>query len=107
MIEPTIALSVIAMGAVISLGVRLPTLAATALVGAFAVAHGHAHGSEGGAIGSFLPYAAGFLAATVLLHGVGIAAGLGLDRLGAVPGGVLRRAAGLAGVLAGIVIFVG
>jgi urease accessory protein len=107
MVEPAIAVSVIAMGAVIALGVRLPALAATALVAAFAVAHGHAHGSEGGEVASFLPYAAGFVAATVLLHGVGIAAGLGLDRLGGLPATVLRRAAGVAGALAGIVILAG
>jgi urease accessory protein len=107
MVEPAIALSVIAMGAAIALGVRLPVLATTALVAAFAVAHGHAHGSEGGALGSFVPYASGFVAATVLLHGVGIGAGLGLNRLGALPATVMKRAAGVAGVVAGIVILAG
>lgn len=107
MVEPAIALSVIAMGGLIALGVRLPALAAAALVAAFALAHGHAHGSEGGALGGFLPYAAGFVAATVLLHGAGMAAGLALDRLGALPAAVLRRAAGVAGVVAGIVLLAG
>jgi urease accessory protein len=107
MVEPAIALSVIAMGAAIALGVRLPTLAAGALVALFAVAHGHAHGSEGGALGSFVPYAAGFVAATVLLHAVGIGAGLGLNRLGTLPATVMKRTAGVAGVVAGIVILAG
>jgi urease accessory protein len=107
MVERTIALSVIAMGAVIALGMRLPAAAATVLVAAFALAHGHAHGSEGGALGSFLPYAAGFVTATLLLHAAGIAAGLALDRLGALPATVLRRAAGIAGAVAGIVILAG
>jgi urease accessory protein len=107
MVEQGIAVSVIAMGALIALGVRLPAVVAVTLVAAFALAHGHAHGSEGATLASFLPYAAGFAAATVILHGVGIGAGLALDRLGALPATVLRRAAGVAGVLAGTVILVG
>jgi urease accessory protein len=106
-VEPAIALSVIAMGALIALSVRLPASAATALVAAFALAHGHAHGSEGGALASFLAYAVGFVTATVLLHAAGIAAGLALDRLGALPATVLKRAAGVAGMVAGIVILAG
>jgi urease accessory protein len=107
MVEPAIALSVIAMGAALALGVRLPAPAATVLVAAFAVAHGHAHGSEGGAVAAFLPYAAGFVAVTALLHAVGIAAGLVLDRLGRMPATVLKRVAGAAGVVAGVVILAG
>jgi urease accessory protein len=106
-IEPAIALSVIAIGAVIALGVRLPAAAAVALVAAFALAHGHAHGSEGGALASFVLYAAGFVAATVLLHAAGIAAGLALESLGTLPARVLKRAAGVAGMVAGIVILAG
>jgi urease accessory protein len=104
MVEPAIALSVIAMGAAVALGVHLPAVATTALVAAFALAHGHAHGTEGGVLGSFLPYAVGFVAATVLLHAAGIGAGLVLDRLGAQPAAVLKRAAGVAGMVAGILI---
>jgi urease accessory protein len=47
-----------------------------ALVGAFAFFHGHAHGAEGPTGGSLLLYGIGFVAATVLLHGLGITAGL-------------------------------
>jgi urease accessory protein len=107
MVEQWIGLSVVAMGALIALGVRLPTLAATALVAAFAVAHGHAHGSEGAVLASFASYAAGFVAATALLHGAGIAAGLALDRLAPLPATILRRTAGAAGTLAGIAILAG
>jgi urease accessory protein len=77
------------------------------VVAVFAVAHGQAHGSEGGATGQFLPYAAGFVAATALLHAAGIASGLALDRLGARPAAVLKRAAGVAGVVAGLAILAG
>jgi urease accessory protein len=107
LVEPAVALSVIAMGTAIALGARLPTLAATVLVAVFAVAHGHAHGSEGAAVASFLTYAAGFAAATALLHAAGIAAGLALDRLGKLPATVLKRAAGVSGVVTGIAILAG
>jgi urease accessory protein len=107
MVEQGIGVSVVAMGLAIAFGVRLPPIAATALVAVFAVVHGHAHGSEGAELGAFLPYAAGFVAATALLHAAGVAAGLALDRLGTQPANVLRRAAGVAGALAGIAILAG
>lgn len=108
MVEEGIGFSVVIMGLAIALGVRLPTIAAMALVGLFAVFHGHAHGTEGIGLGiSFLPYAAGFVAATGLLHVSGIALGFGLDRLGEKPSLVLKRAAGTAGMLAGISLLAG
>jgi urease accessory protein len=75
--ELGIALSVVVLGVAVALRVSLPTLAATALVGVFAVFHGHAHGAEMPQYLSGYEYAAGFLAATALLHGAGIAAGHG------------------------------
>ena len=49
---------------------RVPgTGAAAAVVGAFAVFHGHAHGAELPALASGATYALGFLAATALLGG--------------------------------------
>jgi urease accessory protein len=107
MVEQGIGISVVAMGGAIALGLRLPAVAATALVALFALVHGHAHGGEGTQLASFASYAAGFVGATVILHAAGIAAGLGLDRLGTLPATVLKRAAGAAGALAGIVILVG
>jgi urease accessory protein len=107
MVEQGIGVSVIALGLAIAFGVRLPTTAATLLVALFALVHGHAHGSEGAELPSFLAYAAGFVAATGVLHSAGIAAGLALDQLGTVPAAVLMRAAGAAGALAGVVILAG
>jgi len=108
MVEEGIGASVVVMGLAIALGVRLPTIAAMALVGIFAVFHGHAHGSEGmGLAISFLPYAAGFISATALLHSAGIALGLSLDRLGETPATILKRGAGTAGVIAGVSILAG
>lgn len=104
LVEPGIGLSVVVMGLVIALGVRMPTVAAMALVGAFALFHGHAHGTGGTGLASFAPYALGFIAATALLLLSGIGLKLVLDRLGATPANAVMRAAGVAGVLAGVAI---
>ncbi len=108
MVEEAIGASVVVTGLAIAFGVRLPTIAAMALVGLFALFHGHAHGSEGMGLGvSFLPYAAGFVGATALLHIAGIALGLSLDRLGNTPATILKRCAGTAGAIAGVSILAG
>lgn len=108
LVEAGIGLSVVVMGLAIALGVRLPTVAAMALVGLFAVFHGHAHGTEGVGLGvAFLPYVAGFVIATASLHMAGVALWLGLDRLGTSPSNFLRRAAGASGALAGVCVLAG
>jgi urease accessory protein len=107
MVEQGIALSVVLMGLLIAAGVRLSTVIAMALVGVFALFHGHAHGGEGPEAASFLPYAAGFVLATTFLHIVGIALGLLLDRLGDARAHYLTRGAGAAGTLAGVAILLG
>ncbi len=108
MVEEGIGASVVVMGLAIAFGVRLPTIAAMALVGLFALFHGHAHGTEGMGLGiAFLPYAAGFICATALLHITGIALGLSLDRLGETPAVILKKCAGTAGAIAGVSILAG
>ena len=101
--EIGIAVSVIALGLAIALRISLPTLTAMALAGLFAIFHGHAHGAEMPQNIAGYEYAAGFLLATALLHGFGIALGLTVDR---VPGRGLRiaQAAGGAMALTGIVL---
>jgi len=42
------------MSLAVAAGVNLPTIAAMALISLFAVFHGHAHGSEGAELSSFL-----------------------------------------------------
>ena len=77
-VEPMIAASLLVLGLLVLTQRRLPALAAAALVGAFAVFHGVAHGHElAGEAGAALTLA-GMLAATVLLHGAGIAIGWSL-----------------------------
>ena len=80
-VEPAILASVIGLGLLVAAAVRLPVAASAAVVGLFALFHGHAHGGELGAAGA-LSFGIGFLFATAALHGVGIALGLGVNRLG-------------------------
>ncbi|CEJ84388.1 Protein hupE [Hyphomicrobium sp. GJ21] len=108
MVEAGIGLSVVVMGLAIAFGVRLPTIGAMALVGLFALFHGHAHGTEGIGLGiSFLPYAAGFVIATASLHSAGVALGFGLDRLGTTRALMLKRVSGSMGALAGVSLLAG
>lgn len=106
-VEPVIALSVIGMGALLAFDVRLPVPAAMALVGGFALFHGHAHGAEGAHLASFAGYAAGFVVATTLLHITGIGLGLALEKGGARIGTWGRRAAGIVGCVAGMMLLAG
>ena len=75
LVEAGIAASVLALGLALAMNMRASPPAAMALVGIFALFHGFAHGAEMPASLSGAEYAAGFLTATGLLHGVGIGAG--------------------------------
>ena len=86
-VEPMILASVVLLGVAAALALRLPAGWAAVAVAAFGLFHGHAHGAEGPETGLVL-YAAGFALATMGLHLVGLAVGLGLNRLAA--GGTLR-----------------
>ena len=100
-IEGAIAASVVALGLMSAFALRLPTAAAGAVVGLFALFHGAAHGAEMPALASPALYAAGFLLATALLHGAGLGLGFALrkDLPRWLAGGAIA-AAGL-GLLAG------
>jgi len=78
-VEIGIALSALALGVMVAGAFRPPLWAAMLLVGAFAIFHGHAHGTELPPGQSGLTYSIGFVVATGCLHGVGITIGL-LDR---------------------------
>ena len=77
-VEPGILASVVALGLLVALAIDLPFAAGVAIIGLFALFHGHAHGTEVPENAGGLEYMAGFAVATVLLHAVGIAAGLSL-----------------------------
>jgi urease accessory protein len=79
-VETGIAVSVVVLGTVVLFGMAMPVAAAMGLVGFFAVFHGYAHGLEMPETVSGVAYGAGFVAATALLHGVGMGLGLVLGR---------------------------
>jgi urease accessory protein len=75
-VEVGIALSGVLLGLAVLAEWRPPRWTAAAVVGSFAIFHGHAHGTELPAGASGLLYSVGFVAATGTLHGVGIGMGL-------------------------------
>jgi urease accessory protein len=78
-VEAGIAASLLALGLFVAFATRLHLAAGVAFVAAFALFHGHSHGTELPAMVSAWTYAAGFVAATALLHITGIALGRGLQ----------------------------
>jgi len=74
-VEIGIAFSAVLLGAMVALAARPPLVGAAAIVGLFAIFHGHAHGTELPAAANALAYAAGFVIATGLLHLIGISFG--------------------------------
>lgn len=75
-VEIGIALSAILLGFAVAREARPPLAIAAALVGIFAIFHGHAHGTELPPGQSGLLYSIGFVIATGLLHATGITIGL-------------------------------
>lgn len=106
-VELGIALSSIVIGAVAASGKSMPVWAAMSLVGVFAVFHGHAHGAEMPANAGGLEYAAGFMAATALLHAAGIAASIGVAKLVGKYGRTAAQLAGAAFALGGVGVLAG
>lgn len=106
-VEPTILASVVALGLLLTFAVKMPIALGALLVGAFALFHGHAHGSELGAA-TALNYALGFALATATLHVGGIVLGLTIDKFfGATnkTAMVISRAIGGVTALVGISLF--
>lgn len=71
-VEPAILASVVALGLLVALAVDLPVAAGAAIIGAFALFHGYAHGVEAGETIGGLGYMAGFAISTAALHATGI-----------------------------------
>jgi len=72
-LESGIAASVLALGLAVALAVRPPLVMAVGATALFALFHGVAHGLELPEMSSPWTYAAGFVAATAVLHAVGYA----------------------------------
>ena len=74
-VEPVIAASLLVMGLLVLVKLRLPGPVAALLVGTFAMFHGVVHGQELASSASAFQALAGMLCATVVLHGAGLALG--------------------------------
>jgi urease accessory protein len=102
-IEQGILLSVLILGVLIAGAFKLPLAVSAALVGVFALFHGHAHGAEMPLETGALSYTLGFALATALLHLTGIVAGALLQRAN-LP--LISRVLGGAIALGGVVLAV-
>ncbi|KEQ08856.1 HupE/UreJ family protein [Pseudorhizobium pelagicum] len=96
-VEPAILASVVALGLLVAMAARLPVAASAAVVGIFALFHGHAHGGELGSAGA-LQFGIGFVVATALLHTGGIVLGLGIGRFAPVATRIIGALTALAGL---------
>jgi urease accessory protein len=76
LVEPGIVASVLALGLLIALSLRLPTLLSVAITAVFGLLHGYAHGLEMPSSAAPLHYALGFLGATAALHLGGVGMGV-------------------------------
>lgn len=99
-VETGIAVSVLVSGGLIASRRRLPVAAGMAIAAGFALFHGYAHGLEIPQAASPVLYGLGFVLATALLHGLGIAASL-LGRFAIQVAGLAIAASGVA-MLSGI-----
>ncbi|RRJ95831.1 HupE/UreJ family protein [Opitutaceae bacterium TAV4] len=97
--EQGIAASLCVLGLLIAFAVRLPVVAGMGVAGFFAVFHGMAHGAEMPVTAGAFSYALGFASATVILHGLGLAFGVGFARQGQTTGKVRVAIARVAGGL--------
>jgi urease accessory protein len=102
-LEIGVAGSVLVLGAVIAFALRPSLTLSAALVTFFALLHGYSHGVELPADVSGLTFGAGFIAATLVLHAVGIALGLLANRA---PARYLARSAGAVIAIVGLLLLV-
>ena len=77
--EPMILASIIVLGALTAANAKAPTLLGVGLIAVFGAAHGYAHGAESPS--ASLGFPLGMALSTIVLHGLGLAVGLGLQRL--------------------------
>lgn len=105
-VEIGIGMSVVVLGLAVAFQLSLPTLLAMALVGFFAIFHGHAHGAEMPQSVSGLAYGVGFTCATALLHAVGVGLGLAIGKAGQVYSRRIVQIGGGAMAIAGVAILI-
>ena len=92
-VEAGILASLLVLGVLVASALRLPLSLSAALVGVFALFHGHAHGAEMATTLSAVSFCAGLALASALLHGTGFALASGSRWLGAAAAARLAGAA--------------
>ena len=78
LVEAGIASSLLVLGLMLMFAIRLSIVPNMLMVGSFAIFHGYAHGAEMPQTLALIGYALGFMLATGILHGMGIALGLAI-----------------------------
>jgi len=102
-VEIGIAGSVIILGTLVASALKPSLAASVALIGMFALMHGHSHGTELPQSASAVMYATGFLIATVVLHTIGLATGWASRQP---PARVVLRTAGATIAAIGVLLLV-
>jgi urease accessory protein len=101
--EIGIGVSVLVLGLMIAFALRPSIVVSIVLIALFALVHGYAHGAELPASASALAYGIGFVAATLVLHAIGLAFGWFANSAG---GRLAMRATGTVIAVAGVVLLV-
>jgi urease accessory protein len=102
-VEVGIALSIVVLGLAVAIRFEWPIAAAMALVGVFAIFHGHSHGTEMPVDAAGVRFALGFVTATGLLHLAGIGVGIGIGAAGTRYSRRITQLAGTAVACVGVV----
>jgi urease accessory protein len=103
-VELAIGLSIVAIALPVAFALGMPVALAMTLVGAFAIFHGHAHGTEIPQGAAFAGYVTGFALATALIHVAGVLAGRGFARF--TERGLLLRLSGALIAVVGVLVTV-
>lgn len=102
-VETGILLSILVLGTLIAGAFKFPVIFSAITVAMFALFHGHAHGSEMPAMSTAISYIIGFSLATIMLHALGLALGVLLQKANLKK---IDRFAGAAIVLSGLFLAV-
>ncbi|MEJ2028481.1 MAG: HupE/UreJ family protein [Maritimibacter sp.] len=108
-VEPMILASTVALGLLVTTTLKMDVVAGAAIVGLFALFHGHAHGAEMGTANA-LHFGPGFVLATAMLHAAGVGIGAMVGRLTArygASGNLVMRGLGALTTLTGLSLVFG
>lgn len=75
-VESGVSVSLLVLGVLVTLAIRLPVAVGSAIVAALAIFHGYAHGGELPQAASPYWFAGGFVLATIFLQALGMIAGV-------------------------------